>query len=119
MKQLENIQSFIKNQNLVNTLENGDKSIIEKLEKNGSKVFYVANVSMKLIGYELVNMTSYCLYFKEDYQSKSAVNDFIENFNDGYVMTYTVNHTWGIEEYGTIAFAKQEGPNGNYLVRLQ
>lgn len=117
MKSLEMIREFVKSQNLIRPLDDGDGDVINKLEKNGTEVFYVISSTMLLGGYDLVKMTSYCLYMKEDYQTKYGVENFINDFNEGYVMTYTVNHTWDIEEYGTIGFKKNGGVNGNYLVR--
>lgn len=84
---------------------------VKELEGRGFTVFHVIPETRFVLGWsDVVYMTSYCGFFKEDYQSKKAIDFYVKDLQDGYVMTDTVNRTWDIEEYGTIG-AWRDGEN--------
>ena len=100
-------------------LTDEQKKQIAKLEDDGFDVYAVKESIMELGRGDRVHMTSYLLLGKEDdkyaednesmimLESGSLVSAVPITF--AYAMSYVINHTWDIEEMGSILITEQQG----------
>ena len=94
----EHALHIIKKLGIINNTSKDDP-MVEKLESKGSIVYHQIQGTYILGGYDTVKMTSYLLLTKEDLDDMLWLE---KNLKDGYHFSYTINHTWNIEEYGSI-----------------
>lgn len=99
---------FIKDQGILdNTCV--DDPIVKILNKEGSVVYHKIDGKYLMGMGDKVRMISYLLITPEDYDSEESLEYFKENVVEGYHFSYTINHTWSIQEYGSITAVNENG----------
>lgn len=75
--------------------------VVKNMNARGLFVYHIIESTYNLGG-EYVMMTSYCYISEKD--DLNNTREFFRNFKDGYCYANVINHTWGIDELGSIAF---------------
>lgn len=88
-----------------------EKDPIVKLIQDDDQECMVYHVSTGTyqLGGDQVEMTSYLIITSEDIATQDDLDNFKGNVSDGYHFSFTINHTWNIQEYGDVYLTKING----------